>query len=106
MGKTMTILGWGINGKAGVDDELDNFDGKLRLGTNVVTGVKKGALEYKFNAPENKALKNEGLAHSGDSGGPAFIDGKLAGVTSGGLCCDYGDVSEYTRLQVHLSYLS
>ena len=97
MGKTLTIVGWGLTGKAG--SKGDKFDNKFRVATNIVTSNNRGVIEYKFNSPSNGALDTEGGIMSGDSGGPAFIDGKIVGVASRGNCCDYGNTDQFKRLQ-------
>lgn len=88
MGKELTIVGWGITGKAG--GKGDKFDSKFRVATNIVTANKRGVIEYEFNSPSNGALDTEGAIGEGDSGGPLFIDGKIGGVASRANCCDYG----------------
>jgi len=50
-------------------------------------------------------LPTEGLGWSGDSGGPAFIDNKIAGVNSGGDCCNYGNEDQFKRLQDSFDWL-
>ena len=40
-------------------------------------------IQYEFNSPNDGALDLEALAWSGDSGGPTFINGQIAGVNSG-----------------------
>ena len=88
MGKELTIVGWGLTGKAG--GKGDKFDGKFRVATNIVSANDRGVIEYKFNSPSNGALDTEGAIMSGDSGGPLFIEGKIGGVASRGNSCQYG----------------
>ena len=80
------------------------------MAENVFTsaGPETGVLEYTFDPPAT-ALPTEGLAWSGDSGGPAFVvrNGTryIAGVNSGGECCSYGDTDAYTRLSPKLAWI-
>jgi hypothetical protein len=68
---------YGLNGAGG---------GLKRDGTNVVDDVADGFITFigTPQAAEGIEPGTKVLAGSGDSGGPLFIDGKLAGVTSGG----------------------
>ena len=86
-GEKLTIVGYGhnltymdyfgLNGEGG---------GLKRDGTNVVDDVADGFITFigTPQAAEGIEPGTKALAGSGDSGGPLFIDGKLAGVTSGG----------------------
>lgn len=57
---------------------------------------------YTFDDPADDGMDDEGLAASGDSGGPAMIkkDGTyhIAGVNSGGTCCEFGSKDQYKRI--------
>ena len=95
----------GIHGRAGKRPPEKSGGGKLRRGRNIFTGTPKNTLEYAFDAPPEEggsALELEAISWSGDSGGPAFIveDGVryIAGVNSGGDCCNYGQMDKYARL--------
>merc|ERR1712183_103378 len=65
----------------------------------------KSMVVYTFD----KNLPLEGLAWSGDSGGPAFItvDGVryVAGVNSAGDCCNYGSQDGYSRLSTKYNWI-
>ena len=104
LGEEMTMMGWGDTGEAGMDEDDTYNDKKFRVAKNIVTDVSNGVLTYRFDEGDD-GLENEGLAFSGDSGSPAFIDGQLAGVNSGGDCCDYGSLDQYKRLQTHLGWI-
>lgn len=112
VGKRITILGYGNTGDAG-DDSCIEGDGKFRRAHNIVTAAEQspgGIIKYVMDDPneESGALSLEGLAQSGDSGGPAIItrSGKnyLAGANSGtdeSNPCDYGSVDQYCRISAH-----
>jgi len=73
-------------------------------GHNVFASVDGNTLQYTLTDPsDSSVLSDEAIAWSGDSGGPAFISGKIAGVNSGGDCCGYGSVDQYVRVGSNLS---
>jgi secreted trypsin-like serine protease len=87
-GETLTIVGYGNN--------VNSFDswgqltgsgaGTKRAGTNKVGSVSGGFINFN-GLPESDGLNAQGTlvsSGSGDSGGPLFVNGALAGVTSGG----------------------
>ncbi len=100
LGKTAEMVGWGTAGPG--DGSVTLLDGQMRKGLNrhEVTGSAMGVSDtymfYDFDTglAENDAFGHlfglhdlgygdqEVNAHQGDSGGPSFIDGKIAGVTS------------------------
>ncbi|MDY7002716.1 MAG: trypsin-like serine protease [Cyanobacteriota bacterium] len=112
VGKQFVKVGYGFNGE---NIQTDNLDGKKRAGLNIfdadgeilsqlpdISDIPEGtqlAFDYDNGTPENDAfgqlfnIPDTGLGDlevntaEGDSGGPAFIDGKIAGVTS------YGDTA-------------
>lgn len=94
VGKTLTVFGRGTQrgaevnlAGASVGDLRGWFwgasDGKLRWGENVVSGFDNfgsnsdGLLFARF---DRNGLANEAHLSVGDSGGPVFIEGKLAGI--------------------------
>lgn len=87
-GEDLKIVGYGNN-----RTYMDYFGlsgdggGVKRDGVNVVDEVVDGYITF-IGIPEASSEEVEAgtqsLAGSGDSGGPLFIDGQLAGVTSGG----------------------
>merc|ERR1712008_26453 len=67
VGKTFTLLGWGDTGPAGPSTPAEkNGGGILRRAQNVFTAVDVNTLKYVMDAPEDGALKYEGMAYSGD----------------------------------------
>lgn len=110
VGKTITILGYGLHGNAGTGACNSNDDGKFRRAENVVTateGSPGGIIKYVM---DSSGLPLEGMAQDGDSGGPAMIlrSGQqyVAGANSGtdeSNPCDYNSVDQYARLSAHYS---
>jgi hypothetical protein len=68
--------------------------GKFHVLNNKFEKAGSGTLDYTFDDPADGGLTGEGLAASGDSGGPAMIlrggEWYIAGVNSGGTCCEFG----------------
>ena len=95
VGKEFFVMGWGLSGLAGDDPDDLVEDSEFRVGKNVFE-VADGTLDYTLDDPEGDGVDGESIAYSGDSGGPAMIekDGVMyiAGVNSGGDCCEYGHV--------------
>jgi secreted trypsin-like serine protease len=87
-GDTLTIVGYGNN-----VNEFDRYGqltgsgaGTKRVGTNKVGSVSGGFINFN-GLPEADGYTTSGTlvsSGSGDSGGPLFVNGALAGVTSGG----------------------
>ncbi len=87
-GDELTIVGYGNNRNYidGSGEFTGSGAGKKRVGTNTVAAVTDGMIQF-IGAPEASSdltLGDYALSGSGDSGGPLFINGRLAGVTSGG----------------------
>lgn len=74
VGKTVEIIGKGATGYgANGEDPHSSHRTVLRRAFNVVTGVDARYLWYRFDSPPS-ALPREGIAGSGDSGGPVVIE--------------------------------
>ena len=99
VGKATTMLGWG---DTGTSDGKPFTDRKFRRSENRVDWIDKGIL-YSTFSDDDRDL--EGLSWLGDSGGPLFIDGLLAGVNSDGNCCGFGSVDEYKRVGDHFEWV-
>ncbi len=106
-GDPFIIIGYGNN-----VNEFDKWGeltgsgaGVKRGGTNAVSSVSGGFINF-YGLPEadgKSTLGTKVSSGSGDSGGPLFVKGQLAGVTSGGgLVSDgkggYEAVSKYVDL--------
>ena len=109
VGQTLTLIGWGDYGPSGsVPSACTSLTGgctQLRSGTNIFTSTGENTLKYILDDPaatSSTATTLEAISWSGDSGGPAFLTVSgttyLAGLNSGGKCCDYGNEDEYVRL--------
>ncbi|MDQ3232603.1 MAG: trypsin-like serine protease, partial [Pseudobdellovibrionaceae bacterium] len=87
-GQPLTIVGYGNN-----VNEFDRYGeltgsgaGVKRSGTNTVGSVSGGFINFD-GLPEADGVTKAGTlvsSGSGDSGGPLFVKGQLAGITSGG----------------------
>lgn len=105
IGQVFAKVGYGLYGTGTTGYLQTNFDGQKRLGQNTydtindIYGDYPDGLAYDFDngSPENDALgvlfninhlgigTNEISGAPGDSGGPNFINGEIAGVTSYGI---------------------
>lgn len=123
VGKQFVKVGYGFNGE---NIQTENQDGRKRAGLNIFDAdgvilndlpdaddinIPEGtqlAFDYDNGTEENDAfgqifnIPDTGLGDrevntaEGDSGGPAFIDGKIAGVTSYGLTAET-DIDDETN---------
>jgi hypothetical protein len=77
-----TIVGFGLNQMK----DMSNGDsaGVKREGVNAVSSVSGGFIQFTGKDSTGNADGTDASSASGDSGGPLFINGKVAGVTSGG----------------------
>jgi hypothetical protein len=108
-GATMTIVGYGDFGPAGVP--LHRGDGRRRAVTNVVHDAGPRRLFMRFDRPPD-GTPLEGVGGPGDSGGPALIQEggtwRLAGVSSAsmdGRPGQYGVVDVYTRVSAYVAWI-
>jgi len=79
-GKEIVIAGRGFAGD-GEKGAVEKERGVLRAGTNRIDKALKNWLVFTFDAPP-AGTELESVSGPGDSGGPAFIAGLLAGVSS------------------------
>jgi secreted trypsin-like serine protease len=105
----LTIVGYGNN--RNYVDSLGQLSGsgagKKRKGVNVVGNVSDDGMIQFIGVPSALSDVEAGryaLSGSGDSGGPLFIKGRLAGVTSGGGVGQTEDgqdiyISQYVNLR-------
>jgi len=99
VGDLMTIVGFGLTGTGATG--TTGGAGIKRFGTVRLDGVDSKFVTWNFDAPE---VNNTA---PGDSGGPGFINGKIASVTSGGANEDagWGDESFSTRTDFYASWI-
>jgi secreted trypsin-like serine protease len=81
-GASFTIVGFGLNQSKNLND--GSSAGIKRTGTNVVSSISGGFIQFTGQSTTTTANGTNSSASAGDSGGPLFVDGKLAGITSGG----------------------
>lgn len=96
-----TIVGYGLNQSKNLFD--GSSAGVKRIGTNTVAAIWDGFIQFKGQSATTTADGTKSSASGGDSGGPLFINGKLAGITSGGGADWFGLGSSSTSLYVDLS---
>ncbi len=82
VGDRLTIVGYGLNQNTNMNDPASA--GIKRVGENKVASLSDGFIQFNGANKTNKGDGTNSSAASGDSGGPLFINGKVAGVTSGG----------------------
>ncbi len=86
-GDTFTIVGYGNNENFLKSGELSGSGaGVKRAGSNTVSSVKDGFINF-VGLPGRDSSTGTGKlvsSGSGDSGGPLYVNGRLAGITSGG----------------------
>ena len=87
-GDVLTIVGYGDNRNfATLSGEFEGSgSGIKRIGTNQVAFLDADMIGFYGVTESNPELEpgEYSASGAGDSGGPLFIDGKLAGITSGG----------------------
>jgi secreted trypsin-like serine protease len=77
-----TIVGYGLNQMK--DVSKGDSAGVKREGVNTVSSVSGGFIQFTGKDSTTSGDGTDSSSASGDSGGPLFINGKVAGVTSGG----------------------
>jgi secreted trypsin-like serine protease len=122
VGKNITTVGYGLTG-TGLTGQVDGTEGIKRAGENSVDALgpdynkrwsdRVGLLD--FDAPDGSTnvlgsptpLFGEFTGGQSDSGGGAFINGKLVGVHAGSPLKDkkYGHVFGVTRLAPNLNWI-
>lgn len=81
-GDDFTIVGYGLNQTNDLSD--GSSAGTKRAGDNTVSSVSGGFIQFYGATKTSTGDGSNASSSSGDSGGPLFIDGDIAGVTSGG----------------------
>ncbi|MGL6284243.1 MAG: trypsin-like serine protease, partial [Microcoleaceae cyanobacterium] len=126
IGKTFLKVGYGLPGKTKEQPSLD--DGKKRAGLNTFEAF-NDQFDEKFDTPavpngtqlvfdyDNGLVANDAFGKffnkpnlglgldevntsRGDSGGPAFINGKIAGITSDGIGQDAGVTTDVDNVDI------
>jgi hypothetical protein len=94
VGATVDIAGYGVTSSSG------NDFGTLRHGQNQFDAGDSATYDYFFDSP------NEVMTCFGDSGGPSFINGRLAGVHSFGdaRCSSFG-VDDAIAQRANLTFI-
>lgn len=110
VGKTCSISGYGLSGT--FNTGIKSSDMKKRAGSNTIDSIDNNLLLCSASKPKDKnRTELEFLIGSGDSGGPLYIDSKLAGINSCVLAADrkpdstYGDDSGHTRVSVFKEWI-
>lgn len=100
LGETLTRVGYGTSGTGNLGEAAAGDDTLLRYGDNIFEATDATHLLFDFdNGTEaSNSLERDGYVtesdlglereigtSGGDSGGPAFVDGQIAGVASYGL---------------------
>ncbi len=99
VGQIVTLVGYGNTGTGGLG-EIQGGSATKRIGFNVIDSVSMltngEVIVYDFDNTGGLG-DSEAITGTGDSGGPWFIDGRLAAVTSFGGD-SFGDLDRGTRL--------
>lgn len=98
VGESLTIVGYGLNQTTNMNDPASA--GVKRVGVNKVASLADGFIQFTGANKTSNGNGTNSSAASGDSGGPLFINGKVAGVTSGG---GFGGFGSTRSLYVNLS---
>lgn len=96
-GDAVEIVGYGLNQSGNILDS--SSAGVKRFGTNRVQSVSDGFIQFTGANKTSSGNGTNSSASSGDSGGPLFINGQLAGVTSGG---GFGGFGKTLSLYINL----
>lgn len=108
LGKLCSMSGYGASGtfKTGAITK----DDQLRAGSNIISKIEKNLLICTASKELETSL--EYITNSGDSGGPLFIDNKIAGINSAVLAYDrkvdgnFGDESGHTRVSLFTDWIT
>lgn len=111
VGKTCSISGYGFTGTFNTGANV--VDGKKRAGSNTIDIIHENLL---ICSPSRKGESDnttlEFLIASGDSGGPLYINGELAGINSCVMASDknpnssYTDESGHTRISKFITWIN
>jgi hypothetical protein len=106
VGQTVSIVGYGLYGKLTAGHE--GYDGKLRAGTQTIERFERSVIVCHAQCGTSTL---EFCISPGDSGGPLFAGGKLAGVNSftmaprGPLKSRQGEETAHTRVSLYREWI-
>lgn len=106
VGKVSSVAGYGVTGPLSYGHNL--ADGQLRAGTQRVDRIERNCLICDLT--RRGSVLEYGIA-PGDSGGPLFVDGKLAGINSYTASprsytrSQYGEESGHTRVAMYREWI-
>lgn len=111
VGKICSMVGYGFTGTFNTGATI--IDGKKRAGSNTIDTTFHDLLICSAsNKSDSKRTSLEFLIASGDSGGPLYINGELAGINSCVMASDkspnssYTDESGHTRVSKFISWIN
>jgi len=92
----VTLVGFGNDKNFEQDGNLTGSgDGTKRIGTNkVYTTMRSGLIVVSGDPGGYNTTENTSVTGNGDSGGPLFVDGNLAGITVGGALLKHPSTSK------------
>lgn len=106
VGKVASVAGYGVTGPLSFGHML--ADGQLRAGTQRVDRIERNCLICDLT--RRGSVLEYGIA-PGDSGGPLFVDGRLAGINSYTASprsytrSQYGEESGHTRVAIYREWI-
>lgn len=106
VGQVVSIVGYGIHGK--LTQGHSEYDGRLRAGTQTIERFERGIIVCHAQCGTSTL---EFCIAPGDSGGPLFAGGKLAGVNSftmaskGPLKSKAGEETAHTRVSLYREWI-
>ena len=107
VGDTVSIVGYGITGR--LSTGYDTVDNALRAGTNTIERFENSLI---ICEARRKSSPFEYCISPGDSGGPLFCRGRLAGINSitmrsgrGGLRSREGEETGHTRVSLYREWI-
>jgi Ca2+-binding RTX toxin-like protein len=112
LNRVFSFLGYGNTGTGSPTDGPDFSDGRKRFGMNRIDSVTSGSLGADFDRgfDDGGLGGNEAMINFGDSGGPAFLDGLIAGVNrniswDGGPAVNFGSNGGWARVSTAAGWI-
>ncbi|MBY0505723.1 MAG: trypsin-like serine protease [Bryobacteraceae bacterium] len=118
IGQNYLVAGWGAMASGGAAQGSAGAAGTLRVGNNVWDStfqfyrpLRSDLLISTFDGPGVNSVFREATVAPGDSGGPSFLNGRVAGITSFIAAPTtptgaYGDLNGMTRVSSHLTWIT